>query len=417
MKYTEQDLIEEFHRVSQENCDGEVPKQKHMREFGCISPATYCNRFGSWKDAVIKAGFNPERYIDYSKEDLQKEMCRVSKEHCGGETPTKREMKQYGEISESTYYRIFGSWNEAVKQCGFKVNEVYSKTDREYEREELVSELRRLSEEYREGGSPRYIDVVQHSDIQQRVFINEFGSWNKALKDSGFSVNIYFRNKKEIKEEMKNLSSKLDKTPTAKQFYNETGIPDALVQEKFGKWNEFIEECGLKKNMRYGISKSKLLEEIKRLHDENDQVPTIDLLNKESEYSVSPFERIFGSWNEAIKSAGLEPQPQIASGEEHAQWRGGVSDVWYGPSWSKRRKEVFNRDDGACRICEKAEGRIEVHHITPKRFWIVEKEHEKMNHPRNLITLCKQCHAKLESCFKARNHNRFEELAKESLNT
>jgi len=59
--------------------------------------------------------------------------------------------------------------------------------------------------------------------------------------------------------------------------------------------------------------------------------------------------------------------------------------------------------------------RPDVHHIVPIRYWDVEEEHEQMNHSRNLISLCRSCHSKLEGKFKGSNHKEFEKLAKDYL--
>jgi len=70
-----------------------------------------------------------------------------------------------------------------------------------------------------------------------------------------------------------------------------------------------------------------------------------------------------------------------------------------------------------CRVCDRHEqetkGSIEVHHITPARYWDTEKRHKQMNHPRNLISLCISCHRELEGMFKGGNYGEFEELARE----
>lgn len=48
------------------------------------------------------------------------------------------------------------------------------------------------------------------------------------------------------------------------------------------------------------------------------------------------------------------------------------------------RECVIRRDDNRCRIC--GSPAFNVHHIRPRQF-------KGKDHPRNLIALCKQCHA------------------------
>ena len=51
-------------------------------------------------------------------------------------------------------------------------------------------------------------------------------------------------------------------------------------------------------------SKDQLLNEIRRLHDELGKVPSYQEMNDHGEYSVYTYSRVFGSWNEAVESAG-----------------------------------------------------------------------------------------------------------------
>lgn len=48
MTYSEDELIDELQRVSEEYCDGETPRERDMREHGEISSGPFKNRFGSW---------------------------------------------------------------------------------------------------------------------------------------------------------------------------------------------------------------------------------------------------------------------------------------------------------------------------------------------------------------------------------
>ena len=71
-------------------------------------------------------------------------------------------------------------------------------------------------------------------------------------------------------------------------------------------------------------------------------------------------------------------------------WRGGISFLEYGPSWSNDLKEsIRKRDRFICRLCGKHQDesyrKLDVHHI----------DYNKKNlDPKNLISLCKNCHSK-----------------------
>lgn len=82
-------------------------------------------------------------------------------------------------------------------------------------------------------------------------------------------------------------------------------------------------------------------------------------------------------------------------GEDHYNWKGGISSEPYGLEFNKVLHEfVRNRDGYTCQICPKTQEEngeeLSVHH----------KDYDKRNnHPSNLISLCRVCHTKT-------NHNR-----------
>lgn len=75
--------------------------------------------------------------------------------------------------------------------------------------------------------------------------------------------------------------------------------------------------------------------------------------------------------------------------------------VYYGASFYRNRPKVLERDNHKCRRCAMTEdehieetGRsLDVHHIDP---FDPEEPHEHQNRLQNLITLCRNCHTKLQ---------------------
>lgn len=86
-------------------------------------------------------------------------------------------------------------------------------------------------------------------------------------------------------------------------------------------------------------------------------------------------------------------------GVSHRSYRGGTKFPNRGSNWSGQRKLALKRDGRTCKICgrkpRKGEKRVvDVHHITPyKEFG---GDYLTANALANLITLCRQCHTKVE---------------------
>jgi hypothetical protein len=78
------------------------------------------------------------------------------------------------------------------------------------------------------------------------------------------------------------------------------------------------------------------------------------------------------------------------SGENHPNWRGGISHEEYPFEWNHKLKEKIRERDGyLCQICHIGQNghRLPVHHIDYNKFNL------SFN---NLISLCTSCHAKTD---------------------
>lgn len=289
------------------------------------------------------------------RQKLIEELNRLS-DNNGGKV-TCQIMDESGEFSASMYRHHFGSWNDALKEAGIAINEKKNVSE-----SELICEIERVSKEFCCGRTPTKRDIKKHSKYSDDIFCRKFGSWNNALKESGFDINIE-----------QNASIK------KKDLINEI----KYIKEKYSS----------------GSPKKKDIEE-------------------HSKYSIKPFYTHFGSWREAVKCAGFEPNLVHPSGEEHPLWRGGNRN-YYGPSWTKQRQKALERDNYSCVICgeEKKEGRknIHVHHIVPKYFWDVDNEHKTMNILDNLVCLCRQHHKDVEGKHKKFTYSSFIEEVVENV--
>lgn len=86
---------------------------------------------------------------------------------------------------------------------------------------------------------------------------------------------------------------------------------------------------------------------------------------------------------------------EATKGENNPNWKGGSSKIEFEKAfelslsqWDKLSFKIRKRDNHICQYCGKLDSYV-VHHIIPRRIKID-------NHPDNLITLCKNCHPKVE---------------------
>ncbi|SNR34510.1 hypothetical protein SAMN06264855_10312 [Halorubrum vacuolatum] len=115
----EKELLAEIQRLH--NKLDRVPKTLDMIEHGEYSDVTYRNRFGSWDEAITQAGFDPADIPRVSRipdeelladlRDLAEEIDRI---------PRQIDMFTYGTHAPNTYRVRFGSWPDALEKAGIK---------------------------------------------------------------------------------------------------------------------------------------------------------------------------------------------------------------------------------------------------------------------------------------------------------
>ncbi|WP_435147174.1 homing endonuclease associated repeat-containing protein [Halobaculum sp. P14] len=110
MRYSDDDLLADIRDVASKL--GTTPTLQTYREHGSHSASTMYDRFGSWRDAVDAAGFDPHDPMEkISDEDLIEELRRLRDEL--GSEPSAGEMNEHGKYWVSTYRNHFESWSAA----------------------------------------------------------------------------------------------------------------------------------------------------------------------------------------------------------------------------------------------------------------------------------------------------------------
>lgn len=77
------------------------------------------------------------------------------------------------------------------------------------------------------------------------------------------------------------------------------------------------------------------------------------------------------------------------------------SELLKDPRWQKKRLEIMQRDNFTCQLCFSSTKTLHVHHLE------YENSHPWDTPDVNLITLCEECHKKLEMDKKVSNNSLF----------
>ncbi len=115
------------------------------------------------------------------------------------------------------------------------------------------------------------------------------------------------KTQREIIEDLQAVADTLDDAPTASQYREHGEFTPGKVQYWFDSWNDGLESAGLEPNQRTTESDEDVLTELKSWVESLDQPPTQELLERDGPYSTHVYIRIAGSFNEALKAAGVKP--------------------------------------------------------------------------------------------------------------
>lgn len=134
----EEDLLDALRQFADQI--GRTPTMREMRDRGPHSSSVYAERFGSWFEAIEAAELDPDaRHLPrIPTEELLDELRRLADEL--DHSPTRREMRRYGNYSDTTYVHRFGSWSDAL-----------SEVDLTTHRPGLQPQQRRIIEKLREA--------------------------------------------------------------------------------------------------------------------------------------------------------------------------------------------------------------------------------------------------------------------------
>ena len=121
VKYSEERLINKL--IQLKNKLGKTPTIKNIRkEKNFPSYISYYTHFGSWNKALESANLLKNfEYRSYSNEELLNFLIEFKTKN--GRSPKTNDFDKNDNLPASiTYFKRFGSWNNALKLSGLKIN-------------------------------------------------------------------------------------------------------------------------------------------------------------------------------------------------------------------------------------------------------------------------------------------------------
>lgn len=274
----------------------------------------------------------------------------------------------------------------------------------------LLTALVELHDELGRPPTPGEMDEIGSFSVT--TYQNHFSSWVEALRATGLKPHRKTDlSEAELLNEIHRLRDELGCIPTSHDILQYSDRSIRSYTERFGSWNDALRKAGYQPTSFRHIDDEDLIDEIHRLHDLLRQVPKIEHMNELGKFGTSTYDVRFGSWTEAVRTAGYRPRRNYD----------GPWNLYYGPDWTSRREEIIQRDNEQCRVCERPRSAVSpdlnVHHITPARVFVSDDspDFEAMNRPSNLIALCCECHHSLEGLWRDSTPDLFVQKAREAM--
>ncbi|WP_132059986.1 homing endonuclease associated repeat-containing protein [Halorussus amylolyticus] len=120
-----------------------------------------------------------------------------------------------------------------------------------------------------------------------------------------------------LRAALQSLAARLGKTPTVVDMHEEGDYSPELYQETFGSWNDALEAAGLDpaEMGTKRIPDRELLAELQRLYTELGKPPTQQDMTDRGKYSNRTYQLRFGSWSAALQEAMLDTNDGISDAD------------------------------------------------------------------------------------------------------
>jgi len=305
VKYTDDDLIKSLQKCAEQN-DGHISQDIYKKDCPSPSAHTIIERFGSWENALEKAGLRTNTYRNepYTKEEMITALQRFYQENGGY-------------ISNTTYYasgrtpspsairNTFGSWNQALIEAGIPIN---VKQKLRFTKKQMIVSLKRVAEQVPTVLSRKlYQSLKQKDDPSSSSIERYFGTWNQALQEAGLPTMKKKYTKEEIKESIQ-LFFKHYQEEASLDLYEKVGwLPGSTtILRHYTSWEEAVQDAGHDTKYHHYTKEWATIQIKEAFLKHGGKLTADDYAKFGYKPSLYWIKMHFGSWKEAKKQIGIE---------------------------------------------------------------------------------------------------------------
>jgi hypothetical protein len=246
-----------------------IPYESDIDQDGRFTAYTYRDRFGSWDEALETAGIDKEAVL---LEDMQQVADTVD-----GDL-TQPAMNEHGKYSASMAARFFGSWSEAKERLeeweASKPEEDANKMDAssgdvdrpsfdvpaDVDKSDLVDEIQSFADIIDEPPTEEL--VVAYGRYPADEYRMAFGSWDAALETAGLDPDgipdwtARSHTNVEVLDGLRTVADELGRAPTTTEAGEHVEFSPGLASLRFGSWSDALETAGLDPSERSSVQDS-----------------------------------------------------------------------------------------------------------------------------------------------------------------
>jgi hypothetical protein len=284
-------------------------------------------QFGSWENAIEAAGLNYDKIKELAESKRIKKLSKWSKQRIVDEILEMNVFKEDLNASYAHKYHIalysaavkyFGSWKSAVIAAGLNYDKINLYADRaRWSKEKVINGILELNEKG-ESLNLKYVET-NYSSLPSAAF-RCFGGWKNAIKAAGLDYDKILEegerkriekskkwSKTKIIEKIQELYKKGDDLSHEKIKSNNSALVSA-ARRYFGSWENALQSAGRDYNKirrEARWSREKVIDEILQLRQTGEGLNAKQVHdNHPSLYWAAG--KYFGSWRNAITEAGLD---------------------------------------------------------------------------------------------------------------
>lgn len=300
MKWSSEKIVSELKRLDALNSD--LSSSNANKEFKNLYQAGK-RFFGSWYKALESAGINTDNHVKtfrWTKDLLIKELQKIYKEH-GDLSGTFLQSNGMSSIPVMSK-KLFGSYNNALIEAGFNPDEVHRKKHM-WTEHDVEKKIREVYEEYddlsKEFFKKEYSGLVGYCD-------KAYGGWYHTLKHFGYPTDgicVHWKDDAQIIDELKR--KKINGESLAhSDVENNLAL---IAARRFGSWEEALKTAGIdpEEHRKYNRwTKEKMLEKIKEYYADGYNMCNKSIFQVDSALASS-YKMYFDSWDEFLIEAGI----------------------------------------------------------------------------------------------------------------